>query len=161
MLGRQNANPQTGTLTEGLNYKKFCKSANLRICDLWSLFADRPPLLLTQHLKHICMLRIRGFKRHLDVLCGWRVCEHHPSDIFHKASWLAHRNYHTWSVLRPVSSSYSHPHQRVLIISREKDDYFPQIFYGYPNSFVGYFYFHCPVGIYIVSPRADLRNINS
>jgi hypothetical protein len=40
----QIANPQSATFVEVLQSNKIFKSANLRISDLWNLFADRPPL---------------------------------------------------------------------------------------------------------------------
>ncbi len=95
------------------------------------------------------ILRIRRSKHHLDVLCECRL-----ASIILLTYFIRPADWHTIITTpgrysnTPIRSSYSHPHQRVLIICREKDDYFPQIFYGYPNSFMGHFYFHCPVGIY-------------
>jgi hypothetical protein len=51
ILGPQSSNPQSVTFMEGPQSNKLFKSANLRICDLRTLFADRPPLGVAKKLR--------------------------------------------------------------------------------------------------------------
>jgi hypothetical protein len=48
-LGPQITIPRSATFSEGREANKLFKSANLRICDLWNLFVDRPPLYNILH----------------------------------------------------------------------------------------------------------------
>ncbi len=50
IVGPQIANLQIATLAEGPKFNKLYKYANLLICNLPNLFADRPPLTNSQNV---------------------------------------------------------------------------------------------------------------